>query len=158
MTCGTRFLYAAAMASPISCDAPGPEISVQPIPAAERMRGSGRLNGTWAGIFSPSHPRQLARIGSGRPKVTVRERIALSMFPRPELWIAMAGRAPARYAPADMPTPSSSRVRPMCRNSPGSRKKSPFARSQGTELTRSIPCFLSSPMIWSSSIVCDPLP
>src|SRR5208337_1841947 len=158
MTCGARFLYAAATASPISCGASGPETSLQAMPAADRMPGSGRLNGIWAGIFSPSHPRQLARIGSGRPKVTIRERIAFNMFPRPELWRAIAGRAPARYAPADMPTPSSSRVRPMCRNAEGSLKKSPFARSQGTELTRSIPCFLSSPMIWSSSIVCDPLP
>ena len=158
MTWGVWFRYAAAMASPISRGLLRLARIVQGIPAAARILGRGRLNGIWAGITSFAPPRQLARIGSGRPNVVVSDRIALSMFPRPELWSATSGRAPPRYAPAEMPTPSSSRVRPMCRNSSGSRKNRPFARSQGMALTRSIPCAFSSSMIWFSSMVCDPLP
>ena len=96
MTCGVCFLYAEAMASPISFGRFRLARMVQGMPAAARIRGRGRLKGIWAGITSSVPPRQLARIGSGRPKVMVSDRIALSMFPMPELWSAISGRAPAR--------------------------------------------------------------
>jgi hypothetical protein len=139
MTWGVPVLNAEAIAEPISSGLRGSEMVVQGMAAAARIPGRKRLKGIWAGIVSSGPPRQLARMGSGRPKVTVRERRALSMFPSPELWMATSGRAPPRYAPAEMPTPSSSLVSPMCRNYSGSRKKSPFIRSQGSEVTRSIP-------------------
>ena len=72
---------------------------VQGIPAAARIPGERAVERDLAGITSFIPPLQLARIGSGRPKVLVSERIALSMFPRPEALERDQGACPGKVSP-----------------------------------------------------------
>ena len=68
---------------------------------------------------------------------------AFIMLPSPELWIDMTARFPMRAAPAQMPTPSSSRVTSTTLNSSWIRSVNPLFLSHGRLTMRSTPSDLS---------------
>src|SRR3990172_1987992 len=65
------------------------------------------------------------------------------MLPIPVLWMTITGLLPARYAPAHIPTPFSSRVSGIVKISLAISGSSAFILSHGRVAAKSIPFFLS---------------